>query len=309
MPPRRRAPPPPTTGRSIASASQMRSAWNWLVTTIPNRPSPGPSHVYDDLSAWTDSTGRLLHHDRGVIGSIATLYLVSSFASHSRLLEFINGGNPFDVTFPTASLDPALKRVLETPARFRASLAEHLGFWIPVASTRRQRPSALIAASQPHTLPEDTGPDALVVEARPRRKMELVSIKNSTRDPARMVASAGFRAGRKPRSGPCLDEFHSLITKHEGFTKVLRLVASACSYAGVTMQERLQLALITDATYHAFVVASHEHCEPAVFDGFARVSNQAARRIGTYVGSNNWTRVAANVRTEVVRRIRAIGAW
>ena len=303
-----RLPPSASPTRSIVTAAQMRAAWLWLVATLPNRPRPGPSHVYDDLAAWRDTVGRLLHRESTVIDSITTLYLTSSFASHVRLLAFINTGATFDVTLPTLALDPALRRVYESAARFRASLAEHLGFWIPIASTRRRRPDSVIVASQPHTLPEDTGPDALIVETRPRRRMELVSIKNSTNNPQRIVASARFRSGGKPRPGPCLDEFHMLINKHEGFTKVLRLVASACSHASVTLQERLQLGLIAKADYHAFVVASHTHCAPTIFNGFDRIANQPSRRIGTFVGSDDWTRLATDVKRKVVQRISAVGA-
>jgi hypothetical protein len=139
--------------------------------------------------------------------------------------------------------------------------------------------------------------------------MELVSIKNSTGNPRGMIASAAFRTRGRARSGPCLDDFHLLITKNEGFTKVLKLVASACSHAGVTLQQQLQIALVSNADYHAFVVASHQHCAQTIFDGFDRVSTQPSRRIGTYAGSDDWVRVAARVRVEVTGRIRAIGAW
>lgn len=173
--PRPHTQPPAPPPRNITTAIQMQTSWQWLLS-LPVRPQPGPSQVYDDLFAWTDTIGRLMHQDPTVVEAATNLYLISTFADHGHLLRFINGSNAFPVPFPTRTIDPALKRIYRSAPRFRASLAEHLGFWIPIASNRRRRPNSLLAASQPHTLPEDTGPDALLIEARPQRRMELVSV-------------------------------------------------------------------------------------------------------------------------------------
>lgn len=293
----------------VIGRAELSRSWSWLLNSLPDRPSAGPSYVHDELQAWHDTIGRLLHQGQGATTPLATLYLVSTFGRHESLIEFLNGGSAFDVHVPTTTIDPSLRALYQSARRFRASLAEHLGFWIPLASNRKRSPNALLAASKPHTLPEDTGPDSLVIEARPSRRMELISVKNSTQNPRPMIASGRFRSHGRARPGPCLDEFALLIGTRVGFSKILNLVATTCNYAGVSLLERMQVGLIGRADYHAFVVASHQYCAPDIFDGFSRVSNSPGRRIGTYVGADNWMNVAARVRRQVVSQIQSAGAW
>lgn len=281
----------------LLTPAQSQAAWSWLLSGLPARQPVSADLSYDDLASWQDVIGRLLHPDATVLGNITSLYAMSTFCDPRALKELVNGTASPAVVVPTP-LDQTLRDLYAKEARFRNSLAEHLGFWLPLAIRKKAAPSAVIAGSKPHVLPEDTGPDGIILDCGSLLG-DLISIKSSLRSPRQMIASANFRRRGTPKKkkSPQLDEFQLYDTKNNGFTKVTDLALRVADAAQLNIDEQAKTALLTNFNYHAFVVASHQHAAPTLFDGFARITNAPSRRFATYLGASDWQAFAKRTRT------------
>jgi hypothetical protein len=282
----------------LMSPGQTQAAWTWLLGGLPQRSAIGQDLSYDDFAAWQDAVGRLLHPEPTVLANITSLYAMSTFCDARALKDLVNGINSPAVMVPTP-LDQTLRDLYAKEARFRNSLAEHLGFWLPIAIRKKAAPGAVIAGSKPHVLPEDTGPDGIVLDCGSLLG-DLVSIKSCLTSPRSMIASATFRSRGTPRTKkpPLLDEFQLYDKRNRGFTKVTDLALQVANAAHLNINQQATNALLATFTYHAFVVASHLHAAPALFDGFARISNVASRRFATYLGASDWRAFAKRARTK-----------
>lgn len=289
----------------LMTSTQTKAAWAWLLSSLPPRAPLGAELSYDDLVAWQDAVGRLLHPSPRVVASVASLYATSTFSDARALKDLVNGVGSYPVIVQTP-LDQTLRLLYSKEARFRNSLAEHLGFWIPLAIRKKATPAATIAGSKPHVLPEDTGPDGIVLDCG-TMVGELISIKSSLTSPRQMIASAGFRKRGRPvkKSPPQFDEFHLYEKRNHGFVKVTNLALNVAYAAQLSLNQQAQNALLTSFTYHAFVVASHAFADATLFEGFARVADAPARRLATFLGADNWRTFAKQVRAEYRRLFKA----
>lgn len=291
----------------LMTTTQTQAAWAWLLANLPTRAPIGPLVSYDDLSAWQDALGRLLHPSPAVLENVAALYTISTFADERALKSLINGVAAPIVAVHTP-LDQTLRTLYASEPRFRNSLAEHLGFWMPVAIRKRATPAATIVGSKPHVLPEDTGPDGIVLDCGSMAG-ELISIKSSLKSPRQMIASSGFRKTGKAAKGspPQFDEFYLYEKRNHGFTKVTDLALKVAYAAQLTMTEQTKSALLSNFAYHAFVVASHEFADATLFEGYQRIANSPSRRLATFLGANNWKSFAKNTRAKFKRLLATAG--
>lgn len=291
----------------LMTPTQTRAAWAWLLNNLPPRQAIGRDFSYDDLVAWQDVIGRLLHPSPTVFDQINVLYSMSTFCDARELKDLVNGVAAPKVAVPTP-LDKTLRDLYASETRFRHSLAEHLGFWVPLAIRKRAEPTAVVAGSKPHVLPEDTGPDGIVLDCT-RMIADLVSIKSSLKSPRSMIASSAFRRSGVPakKKPPQLDEFQLYDKRNHGFTKVANLALNLASAAQLNLSKQAENALFATLAYHAFVVGSHQHAAPTLFDGFGHIANTSTRRIATYVGAADWKVFAKRARVAFRAALTSVG--
>jgi hypothetical protein len=291
----------------LVTGAEALAAWRWMSSSIPARPARGAPVAYNDLASWADRAGRLLHDAPAVVGHLVALYLASHTGLLVELLELVNNDATFDVSIAGPKLDGEVKKLYRNKTRFRASLGEHLAFWVTVAQHRRVGAGS-IAITSPHHLSEDKGPDGIVFRELPTPSCEIISVKQSPKGIAGLMSSARFRNGKAPRTKKMLDDLYRFARQGYGFARVEKLVAEVMSHAHVAPTVTATRALLTSASYQGVALSTHTAGASKLYDGFHRVA-APQRCIGTFVGSPDWEALAESVRTTVERRLRKLAVW
>lgn len=290
----------------ILPSADLLTAWKWLSAGIPARPAPNASFVYNDLATWNDLTGRLLNNDAAVISKLVALYLGSHAGKLVDLLRLVNDDTQFDVNITGAKLDAEVKKLYSSKTRFRASLGEHLAFWITAA---QQRALGAFRMTSPHHLAEDKGPDGIVLRSTPAPSCEIISVKQSPSNIVALIASGPFRRGRAPRPKKMLDDLFRFAKKGYGFARVEKMVSEMMSADPETPPGLAADALLATATYQAVALSSHALGAQQLYNGFDRIAAPPARCVATYVGSLDWERVAVSTRAALRAQLQAVGVW
>jgi hypothetical protein len=290
----------------LVSSAELVSAWTWLKAVVTKRPAVVHGECIYDPKLWhVGATAGPLEVDAQVCDSIARLYLASTLCAIADLNRMANGANAPTVT-SSVPLDDQIAAVVSKPERLRASLAEHLAFWIRMAdaATANAGPFAL---AQPNLLPEDKGHDGLLMIGGTSPSLEIQSVKNSKNDPKALVSSAAFRKTGAPKKKRQLDDFWLLTHRSVGMVRLHRMVSQVADSLGLATNEKLRDSVIADAAYNAVVVANHKHAKPDMFEGYKHVVSDVQRRIGTYVGAKAWVGFGGAVQKSVKKILKARG--
>jgi hypothetical protein len=249
----------------------------------------------------------LLHDDPVVVTHLVALYLASHTGLLLELLALVNNNTAFDVSIVGPKLDGEVKKLYRNKTRFRASLGEHLAFWVTTGQHRRLGAGSF-AITHPHHLSEDKGPDGIVFRELPVPTCEIVSVKQSPKGIAGLMSSARFRKGRAPQKKKMLDDLFRFARQGYGFARIEKLVAEVMFHAQVAPNVAATRALLMSATYQGVALSTHSLGAAKLFDGFHRVA-PPQRCIGTFVGSPDWEALAESTRTALVTRLRGLGVW
>lgn len=302
----------PRGNRSNAAAVQLVSpvdlaeAWKWITGVVSLRPGVVQGECIYDPKVWKlGPAPGPLSTDASVCEKLATLYLASTFTSVVDLNRMANGGKA-PVVAVTPPLDEQITAVVLKGERLRASLAEHLAFWIRMADAANAN-AGPFALAQPNLLPEDKGHDGLLMMGGAYPSLEIQSVKNSINDPKGLVSSASFRKSGAAKKKRQLDDFWLLTHRNVGMVRLHRMVSQVADSLGLSGNERMRDSVIADAAYNAVVVANHQHAKPELFDGYQHVVADVQRRIGTYVGAKAWVPFAAAVQGRIETQLKACG--
>lgn len=290
----------------VVPATSVGAAWTWLRTSIPARPAPAADFIYNDLGAWTDTAGRLLHAGPQIVSQLVILYLASHAGQSHDLLSLLRTDQGFDVEVAGTRLDGEVKKLYKNKTRFRASLGEHIAFWI-TAAQHRHIPGAF-SISQPHHLSEDKGPDGIVLRLAPTPQCEVVSVKQSPANIKALMSSAPFRRGNAPKPKKMLDDLYKFAKQGYGFARAEKIIAGMISVAQVPTATLTASALLMSSHYQGVALSSHAAASDALYRGFHRIGS-ASRCVATFVGSPDWSTLAVAVRSSLEARLRTAGVW
>ena len=299
----------------IVSVEQVRTSWTWLISNLSPRPDLDPDNccIYDQKVWGRENPVALQQNDPATIYHISCLYLISQLAGDvPDILQIIKENTQSGVCIFTPAPDPDIKVIIENDRRFRHALSETLAFWVQLAEIHNQNLLLNFAVSLPNFHPEDKGPDGLSLgcDEHQNVSVEIRSAKSSIDDPYYLVASAKFREGGEAEKSKMLEEFHLCAIQGHGFNRLDRLLSSLCSAIGLTANQTIRAGFLRNQEiYNAFAIADDQHARYEMFSCYHRVSSNPYKCIATYIGSDEWTQLAENVRTQVITRLTEAGVW
>lgn len=299
----------------IVSHDEIADAWQWLLDNISRRPGQPSQLCIYDLKIWgTGPQRKPLTSESPMPRILGNLYLTSQLGDLDLVLAIVNREPAQDVVLPSKNLDEDVRNVVCSQPRFRTALSEHLAFWVRLATARKAHrgESLKFACSLPNVQPEDKGPDGLFFSCGSHNRVEIQSVKNSTRHPQSLISTRQFRLyGRlssRSRS-KLLEDFYKVARENSGFTRLGRRLAELCNALDVSADQRIRMALLSGETcaYNAVVVADHGYQDVSLFEGYAHVTPNAACRVATYIGSESWREVAESARRFVCAKLTQRG--
>jgi hypothetical protein len=201
-------------------------------------------------------------------------------------------------------LDPDVAKVITSKKRFRAGLAEHLGFWVRLADATNG-PTVPFGMARPNLQPEDKGHDGLYLRADANPLLELQSVKNSLNNPRALIATGKFRRLGVAARGAQLDDFWLLQHQNVGLYRLQDRITEACNCVGLQANAAMRTGLIVSCSYNAVVLADARYADVALFSGYKHVAKHPHQRVATYVGSKSWVSTAEAVRSVTRAILRA----
>lgn len=295
---------------TIASASCLQNAWQWIVSQMTPRPSSPQSLCIFDQKYWR--LGRKLQPlcvDDICLDKWADLYLTSQFNDLRTILDMVNTGTFCDVIVYGNSIDPDIRSVIDSARRFRNSLSEHMAFWVRLATEAQLRNCSKFGCSLPNIQPEEKGPDGLFMGLGAVDRVEIHSVKNSIGDPSRYIVSPSFRKYGIPKRGKQLDDFWLKANRNLGLAHLDRMLSQVLDSLDVNAQQSIRMALLSQCNYNAVIVANNAFAKIKSFEGYQRVTPDATRRIATYIGATKWKEFAEKTRRRVKQKLVRAGVW
>ena len=295
---------------TVISGCDLTSSWRRLLADLSCRPpTPQRAFVFDHKS-WRQQTGHQpLDLGNLIPEMLSSLFIASELGELKSVLDMAKGGSAPDITISCLPLDSDVKDVVSNSKRFRHALSEHLAFWVQLAHVAKSN-SSHFACSRPNLQPEDKGPDGVFVHLGGKNRVEVQSVKSSTRDPSSLISSSSFRSGKKVDRKKLLDGFWLQAYQNLGLTRLQNALSDACNLLSLSPEDRVRIGLTLDAcSYNAVVIADDNYADITLFDGYERITTDATRCIATYIGSTKWTDVAEATRQCAINTLKCAGAW
>ena len=290
---------------SIVTKNELRVAWDWLVKPMNHRPTAHCGHCVFDHKQWYQQP---LKDEPKTHVNLGTLYLTSSFADDNQIFALANRDVSADIETP--NLDSNIAKTVKNSGRFRDALSEHLGFWVRLATaSQSQTPSTRFASAKPNVIPENQGPDGLIMvdcSATNTQQIEIQSVKNPSNNPRSMVATTSFRTQGKVHNvnkPKLLEDFWLVKNESVGITYLQNMLSGLCGQLQLTADQRIKFGLLADTAYNAVIVANDKHATATVFEGYDQVTTDASKCFATYIGSNDWDALAEATRKVLLKRL------
>jgi len=305
---------PPLYDIEVLSSERVQAAWEWLLENLSPRVGldDGKCCIYDRKRWGRDSPIELKYGDTNTIEQLSVLYLSSWQGDICEIIRLSNLAIVPNIRVFTNRLEEHDRKLLAEDVnaikprdryeRFRYSLSEHLSFWVQLAHLSTLDRPNLHAISRPNFYPEDPGPDgmALILDAGNSALIELRSVKSSVNPPHSIIASKDFRTKSIPQDGKQIDEFYKVVSDNYGLRKREAMVDYICKVINLSVDQGSRVGLLGSATkFNAIVVANDRYARYDSFECFHFVHNDANFCIATYIGSDNWARLADRVHDRV----------
>ena len=309
----------------VLSQDRVQTAWEWLIGNISPRPDLVPDQCcIFDQKRW----GRILpmalrYQDAATVNYLAELYIISLLGDISQIRYLSMGHEAQSIRYYLPRLEEQFRNQLsanpdaENPRdrfkRFRHSLSEHLAFWAQLAHLSELGRLFCYGISYPNFLSEDKGPDglALFINNQNHVKVELRSVKSSVQNPGSQIASNPFRKRgvvEDEKHFKQLDEFYKVAKEGYGFRKLEAMLDNVANQIGISINQETRAGLLGSATqYNGMVVADDRHSRYRTFSCFYHVHSDPNYCIATYIGSDNWARLADRVHDCVEQMLNASG--
>lgn len=295
---------------TIIRSCDLASSWDRLQADLSCRPTTPQSTFVFDHKSWQQQTAHQpLEPGNSIPEMLCSLFTASELGELKSILDMAKGGSAPDITISGLPMDSDVKDVVNSSKRFRHALSEHLAFWVQLTHVAKSN-SSHFACSRPNLQPEDKGPDGVFVNLGSKSRVEVQSVKSSTRDPAALVSSSSFRSGKKVNRKKLLDGFWLQAYQNLGLTRLQNALSDACNLLNLSPEDRVRIGLTLDAcSYNAVVIADDNYADITLFDGYERITTDATRCIATYIGSTKWEDVAEATRQCVINALKRAGAW
>ncbi len=294
----------------LVTKDELKGAWGWLLSTMKPRPNtPSMSCVYDHKHWKIGEQYQPLCVNGIVEKHLGTLFLTSEFGDDDQIYRLSNLGEASDIARPADPIDRDVANVVREVKGFRDSLSEHLAFWVRLANEAQTHVEGQkFAGKLPHIQSRDKGPDGLFIATGQRNYVELQSVKNSIGDPRNLVGTTSFRVNgvvHRRESPKQLEEFWLTANENLGSVRLQRELSNLCHLLQIADQQQLfKVALQKNLCfYNAVVVADEIHAREEVFEGYEYITTDVARRIATYISSQEWKALAEKTRQDVKLRM------
>lgn len=296
----------------IISPEEFREAWDWFLDHIS----------IDQVSV--EEYGYLLDHKHWEYPDcikcidkcdnadiyLARLYLISQLSSVSDYLPDLKAhAITFSLEYYSDQLDADVARVVRAQETtnhlnaFRNSLSEHLGFWAILASIIKIQRFHDFSILKPNLQPEDKGPDGLAcVVFGNLLLIKIISIKNSIKSPQELISSASFRnnSGIDLQGNKILDEFYATQNRIKGFQRLDDKLSILLQELHMDIQKIGRENLFNNQSqFNASIIADEQYANIDLFAGFNKISDRPIQRIGIYIGSEDWKKLAIDVQKKL----------